>query len=108
MRLKADLTLLLVSVLWGSAFVFQRIVGEQGGVYYFNGMRFLLGALILLPFIRKREASSREQWLWMGIAGTILFTAAALQQVGIQYSSCRRPGRGAGATGIPSARPDWP
>jgi hypothetical protein len=34
MRLKADLTLLFVSVLWGSAFVFQRVVGEQGGVFY--------------------------------------------------------------------------
>jgi drug/metabolite transporter (DMT)-like permease len=92
MRLKADLTLLFISILWGSAFVFQRIVGEQGGVYYFNGMRFLLGAFILLPFIRKREPIPREQWLWMGIAGTILFTAAALQQVGIQYTTAGNAG----------------
>jgi drug/metabolite transporter (DMT)-like permease len=92
MRLKADLTLLFISMLWGSAFVFQRIVGEQGGVYYFNGMRFLLGALILLPFIRKQEPISREQWLWMGIAGTILFTAAALQQAGIQYTTAGNAG----------------
>ena len=92
MRLKADLTLLFVSILWGSAFVFQRIVGEQGGVYYFNGMRFLLGTLILLPFIRKRDPISLEQWLWMGIAGTILFTAAALQQAGIQYTTAGNAG----------------
>ena len=92
MRLKADLALLFVSMLWGSAFVFQRIVGEQGGVYYFNGMRFLLGALILLPFMRKRKPIPREQWFWMGIAGTILFTAAALQQVGIQYTTAGNAG----------------
>ena len=92
MRFKADLTLLLISVLWGSAFVSQRIVGEQGGVYYFNGMRFLFGTLILLPFVRKREPISREQWLWMGIAGTILFTAAALQQAGIQYITAGNAG----------------
>jgi drug/metabolite transporter (DMT)-like permease len=92
MRLKADLTLLFISILWGSAFVFQRIVGEQGGVYYFNGMRFLLGAFILLPFIRKREPIPKDQWLWMGIAGTILFTAAALQQVGIQYTTAGNAG----------------
>ena len=95
MRLKADLTLLFISILWGSAFVFQRIVGEQGGVYYFNGMRFLLGAFILLPFVRKRqirETISREQWLWMGVAGTILFTAAALQQAGIQYTTAGNAG----------------
>jgi drug/metabolite transporter (DMT)-like permease len=92
MRLKADLTLLCISILWGSAFVFQRIVGEQGGVYYFNGMRFLLGAFILLPFIRKREPIPKDQWLWMGIAGTILFTAAALQQAGIQYTTAGNAG----------------
>ena len=92
MRLKADLTLLFVSILWGSAFVFQRIVGEQGDVYYFNGFRFLLGALILLPFIRKQRKISREQWLWMGLAGTILFAAAALQQAGIQYTTAGNAG----------------
>jgi drug/metabolite transporter (DMT)-like permease len=95
MRLKADLTLLFVSILWGSAFVFQRIVGEQGGVYYFNGMRFLLGMLILLPFIGrqgKMEMISSAQLLWMGIAGAILFTAAAMQQVGIQYTTAGNAG----------------
>jgi len=92
MRLKADLTLLLVSILWGSAFVFQRIVGEQGGVYFFNGLRFLLGALILLPFLRKRKTVSKEQWTWMGIAGSILFVAAALQQAGIQYTTAGNAG----------------
>lgn len=92
MRLKADLTLLFASMLWGSAFVFQRIVGQQGGVYYFNGMRFLLGALILLPFIRKRKTASRAQWLWMGVAGAILFVASALQQAGIQYTTAGNAG----------------
>ena len=92
MRLKADLTLLLVSVLWGSAFVFQRIVGEQGGVYYFNGLRFLLGALILAPLIRRRGGVSRVQWLWMSIAGAILFAAAAFQQAGIQNTTAGNAG----------------
>jgi drug/metabolite transporter (DMT)-like permease len=92
MRLKADLTLLFVSVLWGSAFVFQRVVGEQGGVFYFNGMRFLLGATILLPFISKQGYISREQWLWMGLAGAILFSASALQQAGIQYTTAGNAG----------------
>lgn len=92
MRLKADLTLLLVSILWGSAFVFQRIVGEQGGVYLFNGLRFLLGAIILLPFLRKQETASKKQWIWMGIAGSILFIAAALQQAGIQYTTAGNAG----------------
>lgn len=92
MRLKADLTLLFVSLLWGSAFVFQRIAGEQGVVYYFNGTRFLLGAFILLPFMRKRKPISRDQWLWMGVAGIVLFVAAAFQQAGLQYTTAGNAG----------------
>jgi hypothetical protein len=42
MRLKADLTLLFVSVLGVELLFFQRIFGEQGGVYYFNGLAFCL------------------------------------------------------------------
>ena len=92
MRFKADLALLCVSVLWGSAFVFQRMVGEQGSVYYFNGFRFFLGAFILLPMIWKETVVSREQWLWMGFAGAILFSAAAFQQAGIQYTTAGNAG----------------
>jgi drug/metabolite transporter (DMT)-like permease len=50
MRLKADLTLLLVSIIWGSAFVAQRVAGQMGSVYLFNGARYLLAALVVLPF----------------------------------------------------------
>lgn len=92
MRFKADLTLLFVSVLWGSAFVFQRVVGEQGNVYFFNGLRFLLGAVILLPFMRKKNDISRTQLLWMGVAGAVLFSGAALQQAGIQYTTAGNAG----------------
>ena len=51
MRLKADLTLLLVSVIWGSAFVAQRVAGQQGSVYLFNAARYLLAALVVLPLL---------------------------------------------------------
>ncbi len=47
MRLKADLTLLIVSIFWGSAFVAQRVAGQMGSVYLFNGVRYLLAAVIL-------------------------------------------------------------
>ena len=82
MRLRADLVLLLVAVLWGSAFAAQRIAGQLGSVFMFNGARFLLAALMLLPFIKQRRAGPR-QWLWMIAAGLILFMASALQQAGL-------------------------
>src|SRR5215211_3088496 len=94
MRLKADLTLLLVSIIWGSAFVAQRVAGQMGSVYLFNGARYLLGALVVLPFVRRNNisSSSREQYKWMLVAGFVLFVGSALQQLGVVYTTAGNAG----------------
>lgn len=99
MRLKADLTLLLVAVIWGSAFVAQRVAGQLGSVYLFNGTRYLLAALVVLPLamrsLRTKNAAGHiplEQFKWMFIAGFVLFAGSALQQVGILYTTAGNAG----------------
>lgn len=99
MRLKADLTLLLVSIIWGSAFVAQRVAGQMGSVYLFNGARYLLAALVVLPFaMRVRRDSNptsampREQYRWMFVAGFVLFLGSALQQLGVVYTTAGNAG----------------
>ena len=49
-RLKADLTLLLVTVFWGTAFAVLRVALEHHVVHYLNGLRLLLGARFGLRF----------------------------------------------------------
>jgi drug/metabolite transporter (DMT)-like permease len=105
MRLKADLTLLFVAVIWGSAFVAQRVAGQLGSVYLFNGARYLLAALMVLPLaihVNRNSTSysqnnptyriSYEQYKWMFIAGSILFFGSAFQQAGLQYTSAGNAG----------------
>lgn len=95
MRLKADLTLLLVSIIWGSAFVAQRVAGQMGSVYLFNGARYLLAALVVLPFVGQignLTNMPRAQFKWMVIAGFILFLGSALQQVGMIYTTAGNAG----------------
>jgi drug/metabolite transporter (DMT)-like permease len=99
MRLKADLTLLLVSVIWGSAFVAQRVAGQMGSVYLFNGARYLLAALVVVPFAIRAIGSSApsvkippEQYLWMFIVGFVLFGGSAIQQVGLLYTTAGNAG----------------
>lgn len=94
MRLKADLTLLIISVIWGTAFVAQRVAGQMGSVYLFNGARYLLAALAVLPFVGRNIISSapRAQFQWMFLAGFLLFLASALQQVGIVYTTAGNAG----------------
>lgn len=53
MRLKADLLLLLVAFIWGTGFVAQGIAAQYQVAYLFNGVSFMLAALILIPFIPK-------------------------------------------------------
>ena len=99
MRLKADLTLLIVSIFWGSAFVAQRVAGQMGSVYLFNGVRYLLAGVIVLPFaIRVNRTSgptytiSREQYQWVFIAGFVLFLGSAFQQWGVVYTTAGNAG----------------
>ena len=99
MRLKADLTLLLVSIIWGSAFVAQRVAGQMGSVYLFNGARYLFAALVVLPFAIKGSQTvsptypiSPDQYRWMFIAGFVLFAGSALQQMGVVYTTAGNAG----------------
>ena len=89
MRLKADLLLFMVAIIWGTAFVAQGIAGQYKVAYLFNGVSFMLAAVILLPFIPKGVRSakiSKDQWKWMFVAGFVLFIATAMQQVGLLFT----------------------
>ncbi|NWF65559.1 MAG: DMT family transporter [Chloroflexi bacterium] len=97
MRLKADLTLFLIAIIWGSAFAAQRIAGQAGSVYIFNGVRYLLASLVVLPFAVRVFHNSprsvpRSQYKWMLIAGFFLFMGSALQQTGLQYTTAGNAG----------------
>jgi drug/metabolite transporter (DMT)-like permease len=86
MRLKADLLLFMVAIIWGTAFVAQGIAGQYGVAYLFNGVSFILAGLILIPFISRGAKISKEQWKWMLTAGVVLCVATATQQVGLYYT----------------------
>lgn len=92
MRIKADLTLFVVAIIWGTAFITQDIAGRYHLAYLFNGVAFILASLILIPVIPKGIKIPVEQWKWMLIAGGILFIATALQQVGIFYTKIANAG----------------
>lgn len=98
--LKYELVLLLVSVIWGTAFVAQQIGMEKGlGPMTFNGLRFALGCVSLIPVIIWRnnhlpEVDRKKRLPYIGCfgAGIFLFAAAAFQQIGLQYTSSAHSG----------------
>jgi len=92
MRLKADLTLLAVAMIWGTGFITQAVAADYHLAFLFNAASFILAAVFLLPFIPRGEKIPRGQWKWILIAGVILFIAAALQQEGILYTKIANAG----------------
>lgn len=91
--LRADLLLMLTALIWGSAFVAQRVGMESMGPLLFTGARFALGALFILPLALRGGGSwNRELWLVGGGAGLVLFVGAVLQQVGLVYTTAGKAG----------------
>jgi drug/metabolite transporter (DMT)-like permease len=50
-RLQADLSLLFVAFIWGSAFVAQRLGRAEVGPFAFNATPFAVGGLTLMPVL---------------------------------------------------------
>ena len=98
--LKYELLLLIVSIIWGSAFAAQQIGMQEGlGPMTFNGLRFALGSLALIPVIiwRKKMAgdaceAAKLPYVGSAAAGVFLFAAASFQQIGLQYTSSANSG----------------
>ncbi|MDY5016598.1 MAG: DMT family transporter [Eubacteriales bacterium] len=95
----ADGLLLLTAAIWGFAFVSQKVGAAYVGAFTYNGIRFTLGGLVLWPVIAvldRKNPPAREvcrETLLLGIpAGLILGTAAALQQIGVAYTSAGKAG----------------
>lgn len=91
-RLTSDGFLLLAAIIWGGGFVAQRMASFHLGFFGFNGVRFLIGGLALLPFIYKHLHTSRGGFGWVLLAGSILFGASALQQAGLETTSAGSAG----------------
>ncbi|RLD91673.1 MAG: EamA family transporter [Bacteroidetes bacterium] len=99
--MKHLLLLLLAAIIWGFAFVAQKVGMEFIGPFAFNGIRFTLGAISLLPllfFQKQLFGTSTNQtdirFTVRGgiILGGVLFVAASLQQVGIIKSTAGNAG----------------
>ena len=97
---KTDAQLLLTAAIWGFAFTAQRAGMEYIGPFTYNGIRFTLGTLSLLPLFwltqRGVGASARSSWtkvLPYGFpAGLLLFGGSSLQQIALQFTTAGKAG----------------
>lgn len=106
-EMKSNALLMLTAAIWGFAFVAQRVGIQYVGAFTFNGIRFALGSISLIPlliYFNKKDASDREGTAASAsaiipgiIAGSVIFLAASLQQIGLAYTTA---GKAAFITGL--------
>ncbi len=89
-KLKSTLILFITALIWGAAFSAQVDAGANGlGHFTFNGIRFFIGAITLLPVLpffekgRTEKGRLHKTVLPAMLSGVFLFIAATLQQWGI-------------------------
>jgi drug/metabolite transporter (DMT)-like permease len=89
----------LTAAIWGFAFVAQRKGMESLGPFAFNGIRFIIGGLALIPLMiyLKKKHPRREKIKFKHLihtlpVGVVLFAASALQQAGMQWTTAGKAG----------------
>lgn len=101
--LKADAALFLAAFFWGTTFIFQRQAMDHLSPLAYTAVRFLLGALALMPLVIPRarralaETGDRPRLLrlWAkgcGAAGCFLFVGIAFQQYGLVWTTAGKAG----------------
>ncbi|EKQ56751.1 MAG: DMT(drug/metabolite transporter) superfamily permease [Clostridium sp. Maddingley MBC34-26] len=102
-RLRANILLLITAAIWGFAFVSQRIGSKYVGTFTFNGIRFALGSISLIPLIiyfdkKKKNENTNDTKVYTNVTakkmissgvlvGTILYAGSSIQQTGLIYTT---------------------
>ena len=90
----SNIMLIVAALIWGSAFVAQRLGVNHLGPFIFNGIRMMIGAVALVIYIFVRDALIKKRgegeygsnrMLVTGgiICGLVLFAASSFQQAGL-------------------------
>ena len=97
---RADILLLITAGIWGFGFVAQRSGMFYFGPFAYNGIRFIMGSLSLLPiiliqkkFFSDKTKPQKHQLLIFSLAGgSCMFIAVILQQFGLLFTTAGKAG----------------
>ena len=95
-RLRADLCLLLATIIWGFAFVGQKAAMDSMGPFGFNGIRFILSLLVVAPFLlhelKKNPPLSARDFLMILPVCLAFMGGVFFQQIGVMTTSITNAG----------------
>ena len=87
-RVLAEMGLALAGMIWGVNFVLVKFAMTQMPAFYYLGLRFLIGAVLLAPFsVGRLKRLDRNGWLLGCGIGLLLFGGFALQTLGLRLTT---------------------
>jgi len=87
-QIKAALSILSITVVWGSSFILMKNITENIPFYAYLFLRFSIAGIILaLIFIRQLGKISRKTLIQGTIIGFTLFAGMSLQYSGLNFTS---------------------
>lgn len=90
-RFVAILEAVVATLIWASSYVLVKILVADIGPLTLAGLRYFLGFLMLLPFVRRGrglQGISRRTWLDLALAGLAAYTVGnGAMYAGLQYLS---------------------
>ncbi len=93
-KLKGNLLLLITAAIWGFAFAAQSVGIEMLTPCSFNGIRSIIGAVVLIPVVMAlsrnnlKDIKMRKRTIKGGIyCGIVLCLASTMQSIGLLYCS---------------------
>ena len=97
-RTRAELFLLLITVVWGSTFVVTKFVLSESSPFLYTAIRFTVATVISAALFFPRLRSMGRDSIFRGaVLGVLLFIGFATQTVGLQYTT---PSKSAFITGM--------
>jgi drug/metabolite transporter (DMT)-like permease len=92
-RLRADCSLALCSLLWGTTFVVVKNALDHASVFIFLAVRFTVAAVLMLAFSSRKLRRFEREDLFAGLRlGCFMFLGYAFQTAGLQYTTPSKSG----------------
>src|ERR1700687_3440573 len=87
-RLRADLALGFISLIWGMTFVIVKGALADASVFAFIAVRFTIAGLLMAILFRRSLRGLTLQSVWAGARiGVFLFGGFAFQTAGLKYTT---------------------
>jgi drug/metabolite transporter (DMT)-like permease len=90
-QFKADFSLLLVTIVWGSSFILMKNILSDVSSFAYLSLRFSIASIFMaIIFYKYLPKLNKKVLFYGGVVGVFLFAGMALQVVGLNYTTASK------------------